>query len=145
MELFHILLSTLLLLAPGIHAQFNFFGNMFNQQQQPPSNVASDSDWYRQNYEGGEDQSSLSLNHTLPANSHRSALRQIPLPAYAQLRTLPTSLPLRVSCAGGESRVRRRQYGVREQRRVQRGRRPEKDRIGTERLIIDFVQTRCHD
>lgn len=40
-------------------AQFQFFEQMFQgnqqqQQQQQPQNVASDSSWYRQNYEAGE-------------------------------------------------------------------------------------------
>ncbi|KXS99305.1 hypothetical protein AC578_6730 [Pseudocercospora eumusae] len=49
----------LLLLTPITSAQFFNFGNIFNQNphqhhhQQEPQNVASDSEWYRQNYEAG--------------------------------------------------------------------------------------------
>jgi Na+-transporting methylmalonyl-CoA/oxaloacetate decarboxylase gamma subunit len=46
-----ILLSILLLVAPGMAQFFNFFGN---QQPQEPQNMASDSQWYQQNYENGE-------------------------------------------------------------------------------------------
>lgn len=48
-----------LLLAPSaVLAQFNFnFGNMFNQggqaQHAQPQNMASDSEWYRTNYDNG--------------------------------------------------------------------------------------------
>ncbi|EGP85101.1 unnamed protein product [Zymoseptoria tritici ST99CH_3D7] len=46
-----LLLPILLLIAPGM-AQFFNFGNMFqNQQQAEPQNMASDSQWYMQNYE----------------------------------------------------------------------------------------------
>jgi len=53
-------LIQLLLLLVGFSftasAQFQFFENMFGgggQQQQQPQNVASDSNWYRQNYDAG--------------------------------------------------------------------------------------------
>ncbi|MCJ1473577.1 Long chronological lifespan protein 2 [Lambiella insularis] len=50
------LLFLTLLLLPLAAAQFQFFEQMFQghpqqQQQQAPQNVASDSSWYRQNYE----------------------------------------------------------------------------------------------
>ncbi len=53
----HIALSTLLF-AFCAQAQFQFFEQMFQggghqHQQQQPQNVASDSSWYRQNYEAG--------------------------------------------------------------------------------------------
>jgi len=51
-----------------------------------------------------------------------SPLRQIPLPSHAQLRTLPSPLPLRFPRSRRQDRVWRRQHGVREQRRVQSGR-----------------------
>lgn len=45
----------LLLLVTPVLAQFNFFGNMFGgQQHQEPQNMGSDSEWYQQNYDGGE-------------------------------------------------------------------------------------------
>jgi hypothetical protein len=49
------LLSSLLILVSGASAQFGFFEQMFQgqQQQQAPQNVPSDSSWYQQNYENG--------------------------------------------------------------------------------------------
>jgi hypothetical protein len=50
------LLSGFLLLIAGANAQFQFFEQMFQgqqQQQQAPQNVPSDSNWYQQNYENG--------------------------------------------------------------------------------------------
>ena len=49
---------TAFLFALYAHAQFQFFEHMFQgagqqQQQAQPQNVASDSSWYRQNYEAG--------------------------------------------------------------------------------------------
>lgn len=43
------------LLVSGTNAQFGFFEQMFQgqQQQQAPQNVPSDSSWYQQNYENG--------------------------------------------------------------------------------------------
>jgi hypothetical protein len=46
----------LLALITTASAQFQFFEQMFGgggQQQQQQQNVASDSSWYRQNYEAG--------------------------------------------------------------------------------------------
>jgi hypothetical protein len=48
----------ILLLAVGANAQFQFFEQMFQGQQQQhqpqaPQNVPSDSSWYQQNYDGG--------------------------------------------------------------------------------------------
>jgi hypothetical protein len=54
--LYQILLSVLTIHAATVTAQFQFFEQMFGgqqQQQQQPQNVASDSNWYRQNYEAG--------------------------------------------------------------------------------------------
>ncbi|TVY83725.1 Long chronological lifespan protein [Lachnellula suecica] len=49
------LLTGLLFLVINVNAQFgDFFGNMFNgqqQQRQEPQNVPSDSSWYQQNYD----------------------------------------------------------------------------------------------
>lgn len=48
--------ALLLLLLPMVSAQFQFFEQMFqgNQQQQPQSqNMGSDSAWYQAQYEGG--------------------------------------------------------------------------------------------
>ncbi|CAG8959345.1 hypothetical protein HYFRA_00013116 [Hymenoscyphus fraxineus] len=50
------LLSALLLFLTGVQAQFQFFEQMFNgqqqQQQRPePQNVPSDSSWYQKNYD----------------------------------------------------------------------------------------------
>ncbi|KAH8649625.1 hypothetical protein BGZ60DRAFT_462853 [Tricladium varicosporioides] len=49
------LLSALILLIGSAAAQFQFFEQMFNgqqqQQRQEPQNVPSDSSWYQQNYE----------------------------------------------------------------------------------------------
>jgi len=52
------LLSATLLLFSVAHAQFQFFEQMFNGQQQQhhrqePQNVPSDSAWYQENYEHG--------------------------------------------------------------------------------------------
>jgi hypothetical protein len=49
------LLSTLLLLFTSVHAQFQFFEQMFNgqQQQRQPQDVPSDSQWYQENYDRG--------------------------------------------------------------------------------------------
>ncbi|RDL36464.1 uncharacterized protein BP5553_05816 [Venustampulla echinocandica] len=50
------LLSALLLLIVGASAQFQFFDQMFNGQQEQrhePQNGPSDSGWYQQNYENG--------------------------------------------------------------------------------------------
>jgi hypothetical protein len=54
--LYHVLLSILSIHAATVTAQFQFFEQMFGgqQQQQQPQNVASDSNWYRQNYEAGK-------------------------------------------------------------------------------------------
>lgn len=61
----YFLFSSLLIfivLLPSTFAQFQFFEQMFSgnahhhhhqQQQQQPQNVASDSNWYRQTYDGG--------------------------------------------------------------------------------------------
>ncbi|KAI9724998.1 MAG: hypothetical protein M1812_000274 [Candelaria pacifica] len=58
-------LLSVLLFAFSAQAQFQFFEQMFQgnqqQQQQQPQNVASDSSWYRQNYEAGNDTLKLSL------------------------------------------------------------------------------------
>ncbi len=55
------------LFALSVHAQFQFFEQMFqgghqhqHQQEQQPQNVASDSSWYRQNYEAGNTYASMS-------------------------------------------------------------------------------------
>ncbi|PQE22849.1 long chronological lifespan 2 protein [Rutstroemia sp. NJR-2017a BBW] len=48
------LLSTLLLFFTTVHAQFQFFEQMFNgqqQQQRQPQDVPSDSQWYQENYD----------------------------------------------------------------------------------------------
>ena len=48
--------TTLLLFVLPTFAQFQFFEQMFNQggqQQQQPQNAASDSSWYKQQYEAG--------------------------------------------------------------------------------------------
>ena len=51
------LISTALLLAANVNAQFNFFEQMFQggggQQRHEPQNVASDSSWYQENYDNG--------------------------------------------------------------------------------------------
>ncbi|RFU35309.1 hypothetical protein B7463_g1064, partial [Scytalidium lignicola] len=54
--MFFSLLTAALMLAAGAQAQFGFFEQMFNggqqqQQHQEPQNVASDSNWYQQNYD----------------------------------------------------------------------------------------------
>jgi hypothetical protein len=69
-------LLSFLLLAIGSRAQFQFFDQMFGQQQraqpQEPQNVASDSKWYRETYMNGmsystqADKSSNSDHHMLP-------------------------------------------------------------------------------
>lgn len=71
-----ILLTSIMMLAIPCLAQFNFnFGNMFNQQQQQePQNMASDSDWYRSNYDNGTTllrtlTQDLSLGHDFGCNS----------------------------------------------------------------------------
>ncbi|CAD0092078.1 unnamed protein product [Aureobasidium vineae] len=49
--------TTLLLFVLPTFAQFQFFEQMFNQggqQNQQPQNAASDSAWYKQQYEAGE-------------------------------------------------------------------------------------------
>jgi hypothetical protein len=54
-QILHLFLALCALcILPG-RAQFFNFGNMFGQQQQAqePQNMASDSDWYQQNYETG--------------------------------------------------------------------------------------------
>jgi hypothetical protein len=47
----------ILLLIAGANAQFQFFEQMFQgqqqHQQQAPQNVPSDSSWYQQNYDNG--------------------------------------------------------------------------------------------
>jgi hypothetical protein len=51
-----LLFSTLLLFVLPAFAQFQFFEQMFNQggqQQQQAQNAASDSVWYKQQYEAG--------------------------------------------------------------------------------------------
>ncbi|KAI9707576.1 MAG: Long chronological lifespan protein 2 [Candelina mexicana] len=57
MQTIFIALLSALLFAVSAQAQFQFFEQMFQgnqqQQQQQPQNVASDSSWYRQNYEAG--------------------------------------------------------------------------------------------
>lgn len=92
--------ALLLLISPAM-AQFFNFGNMFGQQQQQqqePQNMASDSDWYQQNYDGGMYAASLfaffKSSYTDVVCS--STLRQIPLPTYALLRAFPTPLSLRI-------------------------------------------------
>jgi hypothetical protein len=51
------MLTAALLLFSVANAQFQFFEQMFNGQQQQqrhePQNVPSDSNWYQQNYEAG--------------------------------------------------------------------------------------------
>jgi hypothetical protein len=50
------IISALLVFILPVSAQFDFF-NMFNQgrqQQQQPQNAGSDSAWYQQRYEDGE-------------------------------------------------------------------------------------------
>jgi hypothetical protein len=51
-----LLLPIVLTLSATASAQFQFFEQMFNgqQQQQEPQNVASDSNWYKQVYEQGK-------------------------------------------------------------------------------------------
>ena len=51
-----LLLPIVLALSATASAQFQFFDQMFNgqQQQQEPQNVASDSNWYKQVYEQGK-------------------------------------------------------------------------------------------
>jgi hypothetical protein len=51
-----LLFTTFLLFALPAFAQFQFFEQMFNQggqQQQQAQNAASDSAWYKQQYEAG--------------------------------------------------------------------------------------------
>lgn len=51
-----LLFTTLLLFVLPTFAQFQFFEQMFNQggqQQQQAQNAASDSSWYKQQYEAG--------------------------------------------------------------------------------------------
>jgi hypothetical protein len=46
------------LLLVGVNAQFQFFEQMFQggqQQRQEPQNVPSDSNWYQENYNNGQD------------------------------------------------------------------------------------------
>jgi hypothetical protein len=53
---FSLVFTTLLLFVLPTFAQFQFFEQMFNQggqQQQQPQNAASDSSWYKQQYEAG--------------------------------------------------------------------------------------------
>lgn len=52
-------LLSFLLLAPTVFAQFQFFDQFFGQQgqqqgSQEKQNVASDSSWYKQNWEAGK-------------------------------------------------------------------------------------------
>lgn len=63
-----LLLSTLLLFVLPTFAQFQFFEHMFNQggqQQQQAQNAASDSSWYKQQYEAGMPLSFNSLGSLL--------------------------------------------------------------------------------
>ena len=88
--------ALLLLISPAM-AQFFNFGNMFGQQQQQePQNMASDSDWYQQNYDGGMLLLLLPTSHVMLMKYVHSTLRQISLPAHAFLRTFPTPLSLRI-------------------------------------------------
>ena len=51
----------------SVSAQFQFFEQMFQgqpQQQQQPQNVASDSNWYQQNYAAGKLLRRLSIART---------------------------------------------------------------------------------
>ena len=58
MELWNLFIVGWLLAAPAV-AQFNFFDQMFGggheQHHQQPQNMPSDSVWYKQQYEAGED------------------------------------------------------------------------------------------
>jgi hypothetical protein len=54
--LFPLYLAMALLLG-GVNAQFQFFEQMFQggqQQRQEPQNVPSDSNWYQENYNNGQ-------------------------------------------------------------------------------------------
>ena len=90
-----ILLSSLLL--PFAAAQFQFFEQMFQghpqQQHQEPQNVASDSNWYRANYENGRSLP-FSVHAFDQANGLYSTLHKLSLPGDPCLRTFPASLPL---------------------------------------------------
>ena len=96
-------------------AQFQFFEQMFQGQQQhhqpqQAQNVASDSNWYQQNYEAGE------LSNDTPSDGNvwrrffttiadsvsflSSSLYKLPLPGNPRLRALSTSLSMPVSNRG---------------------------------------------
>lgn len=116
-------------------AQFQFFEQMFNQggqqqqqRQQQEQNVASDSEWYQKTYEGGMLPQSFSVScgvlfvaAMFEADDHYSTLHELSLPWHTRLRTLPTSLPLRIPCCRGQSRARRRERNMCEQGRMEGG------------------------
>jgi len=124
-------LLVLVILPSLATAQFQFFNNLFEGQQQQPQekqNVGSDSGWYQQVVENGmygvlasaSQPAEASMTATLisypPATlllvyriadtySLGSTLHALPLSQHLSLRPFPAPLSLRISRSGGQSRI----------------------------------------
>ncbi|KAH0841908.1 hypothetical protein FOPE_07123 [Fonsecaea pedrosoi] len=119
-----VLITVILYLAGLVSAQFQFFEQFFqggqqNQAPQEKQNVASDSSWYRQNWNGASCGSRLGLFHpTKPGNPFQctryqdtatadspgfSNLQQLLVPGYTCLCSFPAPLPMSTSRRRGQS------------------------------------------